>query len=64
MRLLSLFLWYCSWRWVGIVLLSYLQGQLPQNVQARVGISYTQPSDIDMDPGSSPDQGRLPGLWW
>ena len=39
-------------------------GQLFHDAQERDGTSSTQPSDINTDPGSSPDQGCLPGFWW
>lgn len=38
-------------------------GQLFHDAQERDGTSSTQPSDINTDPGSSPDQGSLPCLW-
>lgn len=39
-------------------------GQFSHNAQARGKASSTQPSGINMSPGSRPDQGHLPGFWW
>jgi hypothetical protein len=46
------------------LLLSWPQGQLSHNTQARGGASSAQPSDINMALGDTPDQGGPPGLWW
>lgn len=52
----------CSWLASGsVLLLSCLQGQSSQATQVRAGASSAQPSNIDMSPGSSQDQGHLPG---
>lgn len=48
----------CRCRGVGSVfLLLHIQGQLSHNIQLRGGASSAQLSDVNMAPGSSPDQG-------